>query len=314
MAPSVFFVGLGNMGYAMCKNIVQKANLDKPLVVYNRSKERSAALVEELAAPGKITVADNVAAGAAEADIIWLMLSADAVVESVFDEVLSSDANLEGKLFIQSATIHPDATERLAAKVEKRGALFLAAPVFGAPAMAQAGALVGVLSGSAAAVERAQFLFKGVTSRHDILLKDVPVSHAALLKVIGNTFVFNMIEQLAEGHVLAEKTGLGTDPLHQLMQAMFPGPYAAYSERMVSGQYYTLERPLFAVDLARKDIGYALGLGDKVGVQLQNARTADAHLVQVKEHDGETGDVAAIYGAVRQESGLPYENQKEHQK
>lgn len=294
----------------MCKNIVQKANLDKPLVVYNRSKDRATALVEEVAAAGKAVVADSVVAGVAQADIVWMMLSNDAVVESVFDEVLSSGANLEGKLFIQSATIHPDATERLAAKVETRGALFLAAPVFGAPAMAQSGQLVGVLSGSAAAVDRALFLFKGVTSRHDILLRDVPVSHASLLKVIGNTFVFNMVEQLAEGHVLAEKTGLGTDPLHQLMQAMFPGPYAAYSERMVSGQYYTLERPLFAVDLARKDIGYALGLGAKVGVPLQNAQTADAHLVQVKAHDGETGDVAAIYGAVRQEAGLPYENQK----
>ncbi|ERS95952.1 hypothetical protein HMPREF1624_07487 [Sporothrix schenckii ATCC 58251] len=310
MAPSVFFVGLGNMGSAMCKNVVQKANLDKPLIVYNRSKDRSTALVEELAAPGKVTIADSVVAGAKEADIVWTMLSADAIVESVYDEVLSSDANIEGKLFIQSATIHPDTTERLAAKVEKRGALFLAAPVFGAPAMAEAGALVGVLSGAAAAVDRAQFLFKGVTSRQDILLKDAPVSHAALLKVIGNTFILNMVEQLAEGHVLAEKTGLGTGAMHELMQAIFPGSYVAYSERMMSGQYYTMERPLFAVDLARKDIGFALRLGEKVGVTLQNARTADAHLVEVKAHDGETGDVAGIYGAVRQESGLPYENLK----
>ncbi|CAK7211875.1 hypothetical protein SBRCBS47491_001271 [Sporothrix bragantina] len=308
MAPSVFFVGLGNMGYAMARNIAQKANLDKPIAVYNRSTDRATALVEEVADTGKVTVAESVTAGVGPADIVWLMLSNDAVVESVADEILASSTNLEGKLFIQSATIHPDATARIAAKIEARGAQFVSAPVFGAPAMAQSGQLVGVLAGPSAAIDRAEFLFKGVTSRETILLRDAPVGHSSLLKVIGNTFIFNMIEQLAEGHTLAEKTGLGTDALDQFVKAMFPGPYAAYSQRMVSGQYYTLDRPLFAVDLARKDIGYALRYGEQTGVQLQNARTADAHLVQVKEHDGETGDVAAIYGAVRQEAGLPYEN------
>ncbi|CAK7214143.1 hypothetical protein SCUCBS95973_002038 [Sporothrix curviconia] len=315
MAPSVYFVGLGNMGYAMARNIAQKANLDTPLAVYNRSRDRATALVEEVASTAKVTVVDSVAAGVGPADIVWLLLSNDAVIESVVDEILAAPADsLEGKLFIQSSTIHPDATARVAAKLEARGAQFLSAPVFGAPAMAQSGQLIGVLAGPGAAIDRAEFLFKGVTSRETILLRDAPVGHSSLLKVIGNTFIFNMIEQLAEAHVLAEKTGLGTDALDQFVKAMFPGPYAAYSQRMVSGQYYTLDRPLFAVDLARKDIGYALRYGEQTGVALQNARTADAHLVQVKEHDGETGDVAAIYGAVRQEAGLPYENQKEHQK
>ncbi|CAK7271952.1 hypothetical protein SEPCBS57363_004885 [Sporothrix epigloea] len=314
MAPSVFFIGLGNMGYAMARNIAQKANLDTPLTVYNRSRDRAMALVEDIASPGKVVVADSVVAGVGSADIVWLMLSNDDVVESVTDEILTSSKSLEGKLFIQSATIHPEATARIAAKIAARGAQFVSAPVFGAPAMAQQGQLVGVLAGPGAALDRAEFLFKGVTSRETIMLRDVPVGHSSLLKIIGNTFIFNMIEQLAEGHVLAEKTGLGTDALDQFVRAMFPGPYAAYSQRMISGQYYTLDRPLFAVDLARKDIGYALQYAEQTGVQLHNAKTADAHLVHVKDHDGETGDVAAIYGAVRQEAGLTYENQEEDKK
>ena len=35
---------------------------------------------------------------------------------------------------------------------------------------------------------------------------------------------------------------------------------------------------------------------------------ADAHLAAVKEHMGEKGDIAGIYGAVRKESGLKFEN------
>ena len=36
----------------------------------------------------------------------------------------------------------------------------------------------------------------------------------------------------------------------------------------------------------------------------------DGHLEAVEKHAGSKGDVAGIYGAVRQESGLKYENLK----
>ncbi len=61
---------------------------------------------------------------------------------------------------------------------------------------------------------------------------------ATLLKIIGNTFVLNMVETLSEGHTLAEKSGLGNDNLHQFVETMFPGPYTAYSARLLAGDYY----------------------------------------------------------------------------
>ena len=108
--------------------------------------------------------------------------------------------------------------------------------------------------------------------------------------------------------VFAEKSGLGTEHLHQLMEMLFPAPYAAYSKRMLSGDYYKREEPLFAVDLARKDMGHAMNLAKAAGTRLLNIETADAHLVKVKEHAGAKGDLPGIYGAVRQEAGLKYEN------
>ncbi len=118
----------------------------------------------------------------------------------------------------------------------------------------------------------------------------------------------NMDKQLAEGHVFAEKSGVGTAHLHQLVEVIFPGSYAAYSNRMLSGDYYKREEPLFAVDLARKDLGHALNLAKAAGARLLNAETADAHLAAVKEYSGSKGDVASIYGAVRKEAGLKFEN------
>ena len=36
----------------------------------------------------------------------------------------------------------------------------------------------------------------------------------------------------------------------------------------------------------------------------------DQHLADVEKEKGDKGDIAGIYGAIRMESGLPYENQK----
>ena len=47
-----------------------------------------------------------------------------------------------------------------------------------------------------------------------------------------------MIETVAEGLVLAEKSELGKENLHKFIEAIFPGPHALYSRRMISGDYY----------------------------------------------------------------------------
>lgn len=61
---------------------------------------------------------------------------------------------------------------------------------------------------------------------------------ASTLKVLGNSFIFNMVEVIAEGHVLAEKAGLDNALLHEYVEKFFPGVYAAYSTRMMTGDYW----------------------------------------------------------------------------
>ena len=68
--------------------------------------------------------------------------------------------------------------------------------------------------------------------------RDQPHSKASLLKVIGNVLVINMIETVAEGLLLAEKAELGQENLHKFIEAIFPGPHALYSRRMINGDYY----------------------------------------------------------------------------
>ena len=110
--------------------------------------------------------------------------------------------------------------------------------VFGAPAMADNGQLVCVLAGPKTAIQKVIPYCKGVMGRANIVYSDQPQGKATLLKIIGNTFIINMVETLAEGHTLAEKSGLGNENLHQFIETMFPGPYTAYSGRLVDGDYH----------------------------------------------------------------------------
>jgi 3-hydroxyisobutyrate dehydrogenase-like beta-hydroxyacid dehydrogenase len=91
--------------------------------------------------------------------------------------------------------------------------------------MADAGQLVCVLAGPKESVEKVKPYTKGVIGKANVDFSGQPAGKATLLKIIGNTFVLNIVESLSERHVLAEKSGLGGENLHQFIETMFPGPY-----------------------------------------------------------------------------------------
>jgi 3-hydroxyisobutyrate dehydrogenase-like beta-hydroxyacid dehydrogenase len=172
-------------------------------------------------------------------------------------------------------------------------------PVFGAPAMADNGQLVCVSAGSKASCKKAVPYTTGVMGRANIDFSGQPAGNATLMKVIGNTFILNMVSQLSEGHVLAEKSGLGVDNLHTFISTMFPGPYTAYSQRMLAGDYYQREEPLFHIDLAESS-------GAKESMKM--LKLAQGRLDGVKSEIGDKGDIPSVYGVVRKESGLDFKN------
>ena len=288
----------------MCKNLVEKGDLDKPLIIFNRTQKRATDLASKFPS-GKSNVASSIDEAVSQSDIIFTCLGDDAAIQDTISTALKS--TVKDKLFVDCSTVHPDTTTMLAESIEGQGAHFVACPVFGAPAMAEAGQLICVLAGPAAAVEKVKPYTKGVMGRANIDYSGQPQGRATHLKIIGNTFVLNMVETLSEGHTLAEKSGLGSENLHQFIETMFPGPYTAYSGRLMKGDYYKREEPLFGVDLARKDAKHALSMAKAAGTRMKDVEVAEEHLAAVQKHMGSKGDLAGIYGVVRQESGLKFE-------
>jgi hypothetical protein len=56
-----------------------------------------------------------------------------------------------------------------------------------------------------------------VIGRANINFGGQPAEKAILLKVIGNIFILNMTETKSKGLLVAEKTGLSVDALHQFL-------------------------------------------------------------------------------------------------
>lgn len=53
-----------------------------------------------------------------------------------------------------------------------------------------------------------------------------------------------------------------------------------------------------------------MDMAEETGTSLKSYATAVDHMKIVKSHAGSSGDISGIYGAVRTESGLEYENGK----
>ncbi|BDD61426.1 hypothetical protein MPDQ_001177 [Monascus purpureus] len=307
MAETLAWIGLGNIGRGIVKNLIQKGPQSN-LILYNRTISKATAFSSTLE-KGKVTVASTVSDAVKSASIIFVCVGDDAAVESVINAIISEESgDISSKTVVDCSTVHPDTTRKVQKLLAARDAAFVACPVFGAPAAADAGQLVVVPAGPVESVKKITPYLTGVTARGIIDMSGQDVGRASLLKVLGNTFILNMVETLGEALVVAEKSGLGTDVYQQWVNAFFPGPVAGYATRMLSGDYYQREEPLFAVDLARKDLRHAMTVAKDSGMRLRSVEVADAYLKEVKAERGEKGDVAAVYGAIRKESGLDFEN------
>lgn len=64
------------------------------------------------------------------------------------------------------------------------------------------------------------------------------------------------------------------------------------------------------VSKARSLTSHVLNLAHSSGASVKAYEVAVKHLETVEAHAGAKADISGIYGAVRLESGLPFENKK----
>ena len=192
------WIGLGNMGNPMVKNLL-KAGFR--VTVYNRTKGKES----ELVSAGAL-VADSPKQLAESSDVIMIMVSDDNAVKQIFTEengLLS--ASLTGKLVIDLSTVSPQTSRELAALCQKENAGFMDAPVSGSVKPAQDAQLIIMTGGEEATFNKAKPIFDAIGKLALYLGKTGAGSSA---KLAINYFLGVTLQGFAETILFAQNLGI----------------------------------------------------------------------------------------------------------
>ncbi|PYH48386.1 NAD(P)-dependent oxidoreductase [Aspergillus saccharolyticus JOP 1030-1] len=303
--------GLGSMGLAMASNLQRHLASKRALnLIYSN---RTMARGDPLGALGG-TPESSYTNLVAQCGIIFTMVSNDSVLQHLISSVTGSGLSLRGKIFVDCSTVHPQTVGLTAVKLKEKEASFLAAPVFGGNPIAVDGKLVFAIGGPKQASEVVKPLIQNVMGRKIIDCGE-DATRASLLKIAGNIVTVNMMEAVGEAQVFAERTGLGTGPMEELIGEAF-GPVAGgYSKRLTTGVYAPplSSRPGFGVSLAIKDAKHALSMSKENNVELPGLQVALENLEAARDYAGECLDSSSMYGVLRQKAGLQFWNEKSRQ-
>ena len=258
----VALIGLGLMGSGMARRLL---GAGFPLSVYNRGRERSAALAAEgahaAATPGE---------AASRADIVVSMVADDKASRAVWlgDDGALAGAN-RGSVLVESSTLTVGWVEELAREAAQRGVELLDAPVTGSKTHAASGELTFLVGGKASALEIARPVLAAMSKA---ILHVGPTGRGALLKLVNNFMCGVQAAALGEALALIEGSGLDRDKALEVLTTGAPGSplVKTLAGRMTSRDY----SPHFVLRLMAKDLGYAFAEGRRHGLSLATVAAA----------------------------------------
>ncbi|KFE66769.1 NAD(P)-dependent oxidoreductase [Hyalangium minutum] len=288
------FVGLGNMGQAMARNLIKAGH---ELTVYNRSQSKAEALRSQGA-----RVAKTPREAAQGAQAVFTMLADDHALEEVSwgdDGIL---AGLDkGAIHISSSTISVALSERLTQAHAQAGQGYVSSPVFGRPDAAEAKQLWVLAAGAKADVERVRPLLEAIGRGLTVLGEKPSASNVA--KLSGNFLIATMIEACAEVFALTRKHGIEAKTFLELYQSVFANSpiFGRYASLVASGQY---EPAGFALRLGLKDVGLVLQAAGSAHVPMPIASVVrDQYVEAVARGMGEQ-DWSALGTLAAEKAGL----------
>jgi 3-hydroxyisobutyrate dehydrogenase-like beta-hydroxyacid dehydrogenase len=251
----VGFIGVGNMGGPMCRNIIKNTNHE--VIVFDLNADAVKACTD-LGATAGASVADV----ASRCDVTITSLPLPKIVEAVTLGAGGIAENAKpGSVFIDLSTNAPATAKRVAEGMAAKGIHMLEAPVSGGTARATDGTIVIMVGGDAAVFENNLPLLKSF-SGEVIHLGEIGCGSVA--KLINNMLAFCNAAAAAEALMMGKRSGIDLKKLDAVIRnasGMSSG-YANMATKAFAGNF----APTFALDLAHKDLRLAMELADDLGV------------------------------------------------
>lgn len=245
------FAGLGLMGSRMSRQFLDKGF---PLTVWNRSAERCSPLAERGA-----RVARTPRALAEVSDVVVTCVSDLAAVERVVfaaDGVLA--AARPGFRYLETSTISPELSRRIAEAFRAKGADALEAPVTGSKLGAERGTLLLMTGGRRETHDELMPVMMAMGAK---AIYCGETGHGSVVKLIGNTYITFMLEALCETLVVGRKAGVPLDTILEVVMASgYASPYYPFKGAAIARRDFDQH---FSIDLLVKD---------------QNLMLAEAHV------------------------------------
>ena len=251
----VGFIGVGNMGGPMCRNIIKNTNHE--VIVFDLSPDAMKACTELGASAGS-----SVADVASRCDVTIASLPLPKIVEDVtLGKGGIADSAKPGSVFIDLSTKSPATAKRVAAGMAAKGILMLEAPVSGGTARATDGTIVIMVGGDAAVFENNLPLLKSFSGE---VIHLGEIGFGSVAKLINNMLAFCNAAAAAEALMMGKRSGIDLKKLDAVIRnasGMSSG-YAGMATKAFAGNF----APSFALDLAHKDMRLAMELADELGV------------------------------------------------
>jgi 3-hydroxyisobutyrate dehydrogenase-like beta-hydroxyacid dehydrogenase len=269
------------MGLAMARNLL---GAGFPLVVWNRTAERCAPLIDA----GARAAAEPAALAAA--DIVVTMVSDGQAARSVLVESGLLDDLRPGSIVLEMSTIGPTAVAELAAAAQRLDVHLLDAPVSGSVSVAEAAQLFAMVGGDREAYELAAPVLDAMTKGHVLL---GPSGSGAAMKLAVNAMIAVTNESLAETLALAEQFGIERERAYDVLAGgALASPFVLYKR----GAFLNpdTEPVAFTTALMRKDASLAHDLAARLGVRIPAAAAAAGVLDEALASGLADADIASV--------------------
>lgn len=282
------FIGLGIMGSRMARNL-QKNGFN--LIVHNRTKEKATELIENGA-----MWADSPEEVGRKSDIVITMLTTPNVVEEVaFGKNGFFTSFREGKLWIDSSTVNPAFSEKMAVKSQEHGARFLDAPVAGSFDKAENAELIFLVGGESNDVVEAMPLLEAMGEK---IIHQGEHGTGSKMKLVINLMLAQTMAAFTEAVHFGEAIGIEKDKVvNTLLGGATAAPFLKGKKQKVLNAEFSAEFPLEHV---LKDMNLIAQTAYEQNIALPIANVTKEMYSMAKQKGLGRSDFSAIYDVLKE--------------
>lgn len=246
------YIGLGNLG-AACAGCLVRAGFQVTVYDLNPALNVDGA-----------TRASSAEEVAASVDHVITCLPSPAVSERVLRAILPRMK--PGASWVEMSTLGRDEVLRLAAIAAEAGIRMMELPVTGGVHLAHQGKITMLAGGDRDLFDTHHGAMQAMG---DKIFHMGPLGSSSIIKVITNMLAFIHLKATSEALMLAKRGGLDLAQAWHAIKASSGNSFVHETEGalILNGSYDIA----FNIDLALKDLGFALGFGKEFGVPLDLA-------------------------------------------